>query len=150
MKIAVQGLWHLGTVTAACLASLGHDVVGVDEDRARVDAVFAEAKPDHVVLAAARVGGILANDLYRGDFIFQNLTIQTNVIDAAWRAGVRRFLFLSSSCIYPKFAEQPIREEALLTGPLEPTNLPYAVAKIAGHVMCDSYRRQYGFDAFTV
>lgn len=119
-------------------------------DRAAVDAFFAETKPNHVVLAAAKVGGILANDTYRGDFIFQNLTIQNNVIDAAYRAGAERFLFLGSSCIYPKFAEQPISEDALLTGALEPTNLPYAVAKIAGHVMCDSYRRQFGFDAFTV
>lgn len=147
----------VGSAIARALAARGYGNIVTRSrqeldlmDRARVDAFFAEAKPDHVVLAAARVGGILANDLYRGDFIFQNLTIQTNVIDAAWRAGVRRFLFLGSSCIYPKFAEQPIREEALLTGPLEPTNLPYAVAKIAGHVMCDSYRRQYGFDAFTV
>ncbi len=119
-------------------------------DRAAVDAFFAAEKPDHVVLAAAKVGGILANDTYRGDFIFQNLTIQTNVIDAAYRAGVKRFLFLGSSCIYPKMAPQPIPEDALLTGPLEPTNEPYAVAKIAGHIMCDSYRRQHGFDAFTV
>lgn len=119
-------------------------------DRAAVDAFLAEAKPDHVVLAAAKVGGILANDTYRGDFIYQNLQIQNNVIDGAYRAGVKRFLFLGSSCIYPKFAEQPIREEAILTGPLEPTNEPYAVAKIAGHIMCDSYRRQFGFDAFTV
>jgi GDP-L-fucose synthase len=119
-------------------------------DRAAVDAFFAAEAPDHVVLAAAKVGGILANDTYRGDFIYQNLMIQTNVIDAAYRAGVKRFLFLGSSCIYPKMAPQPIPEDALLTGPLEPTNLPYAVAKIAGHVMCDSYRHQYGFDAFTV
>lgn len=119
-------------------------------DRAAVDAFFATEKPDHVFLAAAKVGGILANDMYRGDFIYQNLQIQTNVIDAAYRAGVQKLAFLGSSCIYPKHAEQPIKEEALLTGPLEPTNLPYAVAKIAGHTMCDAYRAQYGFNAFTV
>lgn len=139
--LAAQGFGNVLTRTRAELDLL---------DRAAVDAFFAEARPDHVVLAAAKVGGILANDTYRGDFIYQNLAIQTNVIDAAYRAGVKRFLFLGSSCIYPKHAPQPIPEEALLTGPLEPTNLPYAVAKIAGHVMCDSYRHQYGFDAFTV
>jgi GDP-L-fucose synthase len=115
-----------------------------------VDAFFATERPNHVILAAAKVGGIVANNTYPADFIYQNLAIQTNVIDAAWRNGVKRFIFLGSNCIYPKFAEQPIREDSLLTGALEPTNLPYAVAKISGHVMCDSYRRQYDFDAFTV
>ena len=119
-------------------------------DRAAVDAFFADARPTHVFLAAAKVGGILANDLYGGDFIRENLAIQTNVIDAAYRTGTEKLLFLGSSCIYPKHAEQPIREDALLTGELEPTNLPYAVAKIAGKTMCDAYRRQYGFEAFTV
>lgn len=119
-------------------------------DRAQVEAFFAAERPTHVFLAAARVGGILANDTQGGDFIRDNLLIQTNVIDAAYRNGARKLLFLGSSCIYPKHAEQPIREDALLTGPLEPTNLPYAVAKIAGKTMCDAYRRQFGFDAFTV
>jgi GDP-L-fucose synthase len=106
---------------------------------------FEEEKPAHVILAAARVGGILANDTYRADFIRDNLLIQTNVIDAAYRHGARKLLFLGSSCIYPKLAPQPIREESLLTGPLEPTNQPYAIAKIAGLEMLDAYRRQYGF-----
>lgn len=119
-------------------------------DRASVDAFFAEERPGLVFLAAARVGGILANDRQGGDFIRDNLAIQTNVIDAAYRHGAQKLLFLGSSCIYPKHATQPISEGALLTGPLEPTNLPYAVAKIAGKTMCDAYRRQFGFDAFTV
>ncbi|MFK7942127.1 MAG: GDP-L-fucose synthase family protein [Paracoccaceae bacterium] len=119
-------------------------------DRAAVDAFFAQERPTHVFLAAAKVGGILANDLYGGDFIRENLAIQTNVIDAAYQNGAEKLLFLGSSCIYPKHAEQPIREDALLTGELEPTNLPYAIAKIAGKTMCDAYRRQYGFEAFTV
>ncbi|MEM0988003.1 MAG: GDP-L-fucose synthase [Pseudomonadota bacterium] len=119
-------------------------------DKSAVDAFFAAEQPTHVFLAAAKVGGILANDTQGGDFIRDNLAIQTNVIDAAYRHGARKLLFLGSSCIYPKHATQPIREDALLTGPLEPTNLPYAVAKIAGKTMCDAYRRQFGFDAFTV
>ena len=119
-------------------------------DRAAVEAFFAAERPSHVFLAAAKVGGILANDQYGGDFIRDNLAIQTNVIDAAYRHGATKLLFLGSSCIYPKHAEQPIREDALLTGELEPTNLPYAVAKIAGKTMCDAYRRQFGFEAFTV
>ncbi|MEM7422350.1 MAG: GDP-L-fucose synthase [Pseudomonadota bacterium] len=117
---------------------------------AAVDAFFETHRPDYVFLAAAKVGGILANDTQGGDFIRENLQIQTNVIDAAYRNGASKLLFLGSSCIYPKLAEQPIREEALLTGALEPTNLPYAIAKIAGKTMCDAYRRQFGFDAFTV
>lgn len=119
-------------------------------DRAAVDALFAQARPDYVFLAAAKVGGILANETAGADFIWANLLIQTHVIDAACRHGAKKLLFLGSSCIYPKFAEQPIGEEALLTGAMEPTNLPYATAKIAGKVMCDAYRRQHGFDAFTV
>ena len=120
------------------------------DDRAAVESYFAEQRPEYVVLAAAKVGGIVANSTQGGDFIRENLNIQTNVIDAAHRHGVKRFLFLGSSCIYPKHAEQPIVEEALLTGPLEETNLPYAIAKIAGKTMCDAYKRQFGFDAFTV
>ncbi|RMH51771.1 MAG: GDP-L-fucose synthase [Zetaproteobacteria bacterium] len=118
-------------------------------DTAAVDAFFAETQPQLVLLAAARVGGILANDSYPADFIRDNLQIQTNVIDAARRFGCRKLLFLGSSCIYPRMAEQPIREEALLSGPLEPTNQWYAIAKIAGIKMCQAYRRQYGFDAIS-
>ena len=108
---------------------------------------FAHQRPQYVLLAAARVGGILANNTYPADFLRQNLAIQTNVIDSAWRSGVRKLLFLGSSCIYPRLAPQPMREECLLTGLLEPTNEPYAIAKIAGLKMCQAYRRQYGFDA---
>ena len=113
-------------------------------DAAAVQRFFAEEKPEYVVLAAAKVGGILANNTYPADFIRENLEIQMNVIEAARDAGVQRLLFLGSSCIYPKMAPQPIREDALLTGPLEPTNRPYALAKIAGIEMCWSYNRQYG------
>ena len=119
-------------------------------DRHAVDAFFAEEKPEYVFVAAAKVGGIIANDTLGGDFIRENLLIQTHVIDAAYRNDAKKLLFLGSSCIYPKYAEQPIREDTLLTGEMEPTNLPYAVAKIAGKVMCDAYRRQFGFNAFTV
>jgi GDP-L-fucose synthase len=105
---------------------------------------FAETRPEHVVLAAAKVGGILANNNYPADFIRENLIIQTNIIDSAYRAQVDRLLFLGSSCIYPKLAPQPMPESCLLTGPLEPTNRPYALAKIAGIEMCWSYNRQYG------
>lgn len=119
-------------------------------DKGAVDAFFERERPDQVLLAAAKVGGILANDRYPADFLRDNLVIQTNVIDAAYRSGVRKLLFLGSSCIYPKFAEQPIREEALLTGALEPTNQWYAIAKIAGLKMCEAYRRQHGFNAISV
>lgn len=105
---------------------------------------FEAERPDYVFLAAARVGGIMANDTYPADFIRDNLAIALNVIDAAWRVRVEKLLFLGSSCIYPKFAPQPMREEHLLTGVLEPTNEPYAVAKIAGIKLCQSYNRQYG------
>jgi GDP-L-fucose synthase len=111
---------------------------------------FGEHKPTVVVLAAARVGGIQANSSYPADFLLDNLKIETNVIETAWRFGVRRLLFLGSSCIYPKFAEQPIREEALLTGPLEPTNAWYAIAKITGIKLCEALRRQHGFDAISL
>ena len=111
---------------------------------------FAEHKPTVVVLAAAKVGGIHANDTYPADFLLENLKIQTNVIETAWRSGVKRLLFLGSSCIYPKFAEQPIKEESLLTGALEPTNEWYAIAKIAGIKLCESLRKQYGFDAISL
>ncbi len=115
-----------------------------------VEAFFAEHKPDYVFLAAARVGGILANNTYPAEFIRDNLAIQTNVIHAAYLNGVKRLLFLGSSCIYPKLAPQPLKEEYLLTGPLEETNRPYALAKIAGIEMCWSYNRQYGTQYLSV
>lgn len=107
---------------------------------------FEQERPEYVLLAAAKVGGILANNTYPAEFIYQNLMIEANVIHAAYQSGVRRLLFLGSSCIYPRDVEQPMREDALLTGPLEPTNEPYAVAKIAGIKLCESYNRQYGTD----
>lgn len=112
-------------------------------DRAAVDRFFDQERPEMVFLAAAKVGGIQANDQYPAEFIQQNLAIEINVIDAAYRAGVKRLLFLGSSCIYPRMCPQPIKEEYLLTGPLEPTNRPYAIAKIAGIEMCWAYNRQY-------
>jgi len=111
---------------------------------------FAANRPDVVILAAAKVGGIHANASYPADFLLDNLKIQNHVIETAWRSGVRRLLFLGSSCIYPKFAEQPIKEEALLTGPLEPTNAWYAIAKIAGIKLCEALRQQHGFDAISL
>jgi GDP-L-fucose synthase len=119
-------------------------------DGAAVDQFFAAEKPQFVFLAAAKVGGIHANNTQPAAFIHGNLAIQTNVIDAAWRHGADKLLFLGSSCIYPKLAVQPIREEYLLTGELEPTNEAYAIAKIAGLKMCEAYRRQYGFNAIAV
>lgn len=122
-------------------------------DLVRQDAVerfFAGEKPDYVFLAAATVGGILANDTRPADFIRDNLSIQTNVIEAARKSGVKKLLFLGSSCIYPRLAPQPIREDSLLTGPLEPTNEAYAIAKIAGYLMCRSYWRQHGFKAISL
>ncbi|MGZ5046844.1 MAG: GDP-L-fucose synthase family protein [Usitatibacter sp.] len=107
---------------------------------------FGSERPGRVVLAAAKVGGILANDTYPAQFIYENLMIEANVIHEAWRAGVRELLFLGSSCIYPRMAAQPMAEDALLTGTLEPTNEPYAIAKIAGIKLCESYNRQYGTD----
>ena len=116
-------------------------------DQTAVEQWFAARKVEYVYLAAARVGGIHANDTYPAEFIRDNLVIQTNVIHSAWKNGVRKLLFLGSSCIYPKDASQPLVEESLLTGPLEPTNEWYAIAKISGIKMCQAYRRQYGFDA---
>ena len=112
-------------------------------NQAAVQAFFASEKPTQVYLAAAKVGGIHANNTYPTEFIYQNLMVQTNVIDAAFRSGVQKLLFLGSSCIYPKLAPQPMAEDALLTGTLEPTNEPYAIAKIAGIKLCESYNRQY-------
>ena len=133
--LAVQGQARIITRTHAEL-----DLT----DQAAVRQFFAQEKPDQVYLAAAKVGGIHANHTYPAEFIYQNLMMQANVIDAAFKSGVQKLLFLGSSCIYPKLAEQPMRETALLTGTLEPTNEPYAIAKIAGIKLCESYNRQYG------
>ena len=154
MKVYVAG--HKGMVGSAILRRLvarpGIEIVTRSHaeldlaDQAAVRAFMAAERPDAVVLAAARVGGIHANDTYPAEFIYQNLMIQTNVIHQAHEAGVERLLFLGSSCIYPREAPQPMREDALLTGVLEPTNEPYAIAKIAGIKLCESYNRQYGVD----
>jgi GDP-L-fucose synthase len=122
-------------------------------DLVRQDAVerfFAAQKPEYVILAAAKVGGIHANDTYRADFIYQNLMMEANVIDAAWNHGVKKLLFLGSSCIYPRLCPQPMREDYLLTGPLEQTNEPYAIAKIAGLKLVESYNRQHGTNFVSV
>ena len=153
-KIYVAG--HRGMVGAALVRHLL--ATGVQEqqivtrtrkeldltDQQAVRTFFAETKPDQVYLAAAKVGGIHSNNTWPADFIYENLMIEANVIEAAFRAGVKRLLFLGSSCIYPRLAQQPMSESALLTGPLEPTNEPYAIAKIAGIKLCESYNRQYG------
>ena len=118
-------------------------------DQAAVAAFFAAERPEYVFLAAAKVGGIHANSTYPAEFIRDNLVMQSNVIDSAWKSGCQKLLFLGSSCIYPKLCPQPIKEEDLLTGPLEPTNEWYALAKIAGIKTCQAYRRQYGFDAIS-
>src|SRR3990167_7961211 len=115
-------------------------------NQAAVNAFFAQERPTQVYLAAARVGGIHANNTYPADFIYDNLMMQANIIHAAHTHGVQKLLFLGSSCIYPRLAPQPMAEDALLTGPLEPTNEPYAIAKIAGIKLCESYNRQYGRD----
>lgn len=133
----------LQTLGYANLLSRSHQQLDLTDQR-EVQRFFAQERPEYVFLAAAKVGGILANDTYPGDFFGQNILISTHVIHEAYRAGVKRLLFLGSSCIYPKFASQPIKEEYLLTGPLEETNRAYAVAKIAGIEMCWSYNRQYG------
>lgn len=153
-RIYVAG--HRGMVGSAILRRLSKE--GVDDlltathaeldltDQQAVRAFFEQERPTHVYLAAARVGGIHANNSYPAEFIHQNLMIEANVIDAAWRTGVERLLFLGSSCIYPRETPQPIPESALLTGLLEPTNEPYAIAKISGIKLCESYNRQYGTD----
>lgn len=115
-----------------------------------VNEFFETERPEYVFLAAAKVGGILANNIYRADFLYQNLMIQSNVIHSAYATGVKKLMFLGSSCIYPKMAPQPMREDYLLTGLLEPTNEPYAIAKIAGIKMCDAYRAQYGCNFISV
>jgi GDP-L-fucose synthase len=119
-------------------------------DQAAVAEFFADEHPEYVFLAAAKVGGILANDTYPAEFLRDNLAIQTNVIHSAWKNGTKKLAFLGSSCIYPKHAKQPMSEDQLLTGPLEPTNEWYAIAKIAGIKMCQAYRKQYGFDAISL
>jgi nucleoside-diphosphate-sugar epimerase len=154
MKIYIAG--HGGMVGSAIQRRLEaegqHDIIVRSHaeldltDRTAVRAFLAAERPHQVYLAAARVGGILANDTYPAEFIYENLMIEANLIDAAHRADVQELLFLGSSCIYPKLAAQPMHEEALLTGLLEPTNEPYAIAKIAGIKLCESYNRQYGRD----
>ena len=157
-KVFVAG--HKGLVGSAIIRNLeskhyenvywiGKDVCDL-RDRSQVDHYFEQAKPEYVFLAAAKVGGIHANNEYPADFIHDNLMIQTNVIDASYRNGVKKLVFLGSSCIYPKMATQPITEDALMTGPLEPTNDAYATAKIAGIRMCRAYRQQYGFNAISL
>lgn len=151
-KIYVAG--HRGLVGSALVRNLQTNGYGnlltrthaeLDlTDQKAVERFFEQEKPEYVFLAAARVGGIYANNAYPAEFIRDNLAIQTNVIHSAWKNGVKRLLFLGSSCIYPKLAPQPLKEEYLLTGPLEETNRPYALAKIAGIEMCWSYNRQYG------
>lgn len=152
-RIYVAG--HRGMVGAAVVRRLAAEACEVvtasrDEvdlrDQAAVRAWMDRVRPDAAIVAAATVGGILANDTRPAEFLYDNLMIEANVVDAAYRAGVAKLLFLGSSCIYPRMAEQPMREDALLTGPLEPTNQWYAVAKIAGIKLCQAYRRQYGCD----
>jgi len=153
-KIYVAG--HVGMVGAAIMRRLYSDGYQniITRTRSELDLTnqqavrefFAQEKPEYVFLAAARVGGIHANNTQPAEFIYQNLMIEANIVDSAWRTDVKRLLFLGSSCIYPRMAEQPMQETALLTGTLEPTNEPYAIAKIAGIKLCESYNRQYGTD----
>jgi GDP-L-fucose synthase len=157
-KIYIAG--HRGMVGSALLRKLtseGHSNLvcrtsaELDlRDQAAVDRFFKEERPEYVFLAAAKVGGILANNTYRGAFLYDNLMIQSNIIHAAHINGAAKLMFLGSSCIYPKLAPQPLKEEYLLTGPLEHTNEPYAIAKIAGIKMCDAYRDQYGSNFISV
>lgn len=157
-RIYVAG--HLGMVGSALWRELQHQgfsrLVGrsIDEldllDAASIRRFYAEEKPEYVLVAAAKVGGIVANDAFPAQFLYENLQIQNHLIHGAYEAGVRKLLFLGSSCIYPKHAPQPLKEESLLTGPLEPTNQWYAIAKIAGIKMCQAYRRQYGCDFISV
>ena len=157
-RIYVAG--HRGLVGSAICRSLRYQgyhnlILRTHEEldltqRERVEKFFLEEKPEYIFLAAAKVGGILANNTYPANFIRENLLIQTNVIDASYHNKAKRLLFLGSSCIYPKLASQPMREDTLLTGSLEPTNRPYAIAKIAGIEMCWSYNRQYQTKYLTV
>ena len=157
-KVFVAG--HKGLVGSAIIRNLesknyenvywiGREVCDL-RDKSQVDHYFEQSKPEYVFLAAAKVGGIGANNDYPAEFIYDNLMIQSNIIDAAYRNGVKKLVFLGSSCIYPKMATQPITEDALMTGPLEPTNDAYATAKIAGIRMCRAYRQQYGFNAISL
>ena len=151
-KIYVAG--HRGMVGSAIWRALEaegyHNLMGRSSkeldlrNQQQVSDFFEKEKPEYVFLAAAKVGGIHANNVYRAEFLYDNLQIQNNIIHSAWQHGVKKLLFLGSSCIYPKMAPQPLKEEYLLSGLLEPTNEPYAIAKIAGIKMCESYRRQYG------
>ena len=150
-----QGL--VGSAVVRRLRALGYEQLLLAERReldltrqAEVENWFAAHRPEVVIMAAAKVGGIHANSSYAAEFIRDNLAVQTNVIDAAYRHGTRKLTFLGSSCIYPKHAPQPMNEDCLLSGPLEPTNEWYAIAKIAGIKMCQAYRRQYGFDAISL
>lgn len=157
-KIYIAG--HRGMVGSAILRGLQKQ--GFDDlvfrksaeldlrDQAKVNDFFKKERPEYVFLAAAKVGGILANNTFRADFLYENLMIQSNIIHAAYISGVKKLMFLGSSCIYPKLAPQPLKEEYLLTGLLEPTNEPYAIAKIAGIKMCDAYRAQYGCNFISV
>lgn len=151
-KIFIAG--HRGMVGSAITRKLQQEgftnlVVRTSKDldlrvQPAVEKFFQDEKPEYVFLAAAKVGGIIANNTFRADFLYENLMIQNNVIHQSYKSGVKKLLFLGSSCIYPKLASQPLKEESLLTGLLEPTNEPYAIAKIAGIKMCDAYRAQYG------
>ena len=158
MKIYVAG--HRGMVGSAIVRELqkkgiknlllrSHQELDLTNQVAVTEFIQKE-KPGYIVLAAAKVGGIHANNTYRGEFIYQNLMVETNIIHAAWQAGVMNLLFLGSSCIYPRDCPQPIKEEYLLTGPLESTNEPYAIAKIAGIKLCENYNRQYGTQYISV
>jgi GDP-L-fucose synthase len=140
-RLQAAGFNHIVTRTSATLDLRNQQAVAD---------FFAEGKPQYVFLAAAKVGGIHANNTYRGEFLYDNLMIQNNVIHQAYLHGVTKLLFLGSSCIYPKLAPQPLKEDYLLTGPLEPTNEPYAIAKIAGIKLCDAYRAQYGCNFISV
>ena len=153
-KVRIYVAGHRGMVGSAIVRTLeqqGHTNI-ITRTRTELDLTdqlavrtfFATERPEQVYLAAAKVGGIYANNTYPAEFIYENLMIQANIVDSAFRAGVKKLLFLGSSCIYPKLAQQPMREDALLTGTLEPTNEPYAIAKIAGIKLCESYNRQYG------
>jgi len=157
-KIYIAG--HRGMVGSAILRKLKSEgfsnfVLRTSKElnlrkQLEVNEFFRKEKPEYVFLAAAKVGGILANNTFRAEFLYDNLLIQCNLIHAAWNYGVKKLLFLGSSCIYPKMAPQPLKEEYLLSGKLEPTNEPYAIAKIAGIKMCDAYRSQYGCDFISV
>ncbi|ACU59853.1 GDP-L-fucose synthase [Chitinophaga pinensis] len=157
-KIYIAG--HRGMVGGAIsrrLQTLGYNNLATRSStemdlrsQAAVNEFFATEKPEYVFLAAAKVGGIHANNTYRAEFLYDNLIMEANIIHAAWQNGVKKLMFLGSSCIYPKLAPQPLREDSLLTGPLEPTNEPYAIAKIAGIKLCEAYRDQYGANFISV